>query len=91
VAVWQGHLFAILGGHSGRGARPAEQGPQPPDGLLVADGTQLLALYRGELDIELPSVPDVARLVSSAHELCPYSRAIRGNVGVTLIVNGVRQ
>jgi lipoyl-dependent peroxiredoxin len=52
------------------------------------DGTFTLGV---ELDIALPSVPDAGRLVGSAHELCPYSRAIRGNVDVTLIVNGTRQ
>jgi osmotically inducible protein OsmC len=55
---------------------------------LGEDGTFTLGV---ELDIELPAVPDAARLVGSAHELCPYSRAIRGNVDVTLIVNGARQ
>jgi len=51
------------------------------------DGTFTLGV---ELDIELPSVPDAEALVRSAHELCPYSRAIRGNVEVTLTVNGAR-
>jgi lipoyl-dependent peroxiredoxin len=54
------------------------------------DGTFTLGV---ELDVELPSVGDPARaeaLVRSAHELCPYSRAIRGNVDVVLTVNGTR-
>jgi osmotically inducible protein OsmC len=44
-----------------------------------------------ELAVTLPSVtdPDEAEaIVREAHRLCPYSNAIRGNVDVTLIVNG---
>jgi Ohr subfamily peroxiredoxin len=44
-----------------------------------------------ELDVTLPSVPDAeqaADLVRAAHQVCPYSNATRGNIDVTLIVNG---
>jgi Ohr subfamily peroxiredoxin len=44
-----------------------------------------------ELDVTLPSVadPDEAEeLVRSAHEVCPYSNATRGNIDVRLKVNG---
>jgi lipoyl-dependent peroxiredoxin len=44
-----------------------------------------------ELAIALPSVadPDEAEaLVRAAHEVCPYSNATRGNIDVTLTVNG---
>jgi lipoyl-dependent peroxiredoxin len=44
------------------------------------------------LDVSLPSVDDQDRavaLVRDAHERCPYSRATRGNIDVTLTVNGV--
>ncbi|MDG4762539.1 organic hydroperoxide resistance protein [Solwaraspora sp. WMMD406] len=42
------------------------------------------------LDVRLPGAPpDVAqRLVRQAHALCPYSRATRGNIVVTIVVNG---
>jgi osmotically inducible protein OsmC len=43
------------------------------------------------LDVTLPSVsdPDAAvELVRAAHEVCPYSNAVRGNVEVTLRANG---
>ena len=56
----------------------------------AGDGTFVLA---AELDVTLPSVGDAAQaegLVETAHQLCPYSRAIRGNVEVTLTVNGTR-
>jgi lipoyl-dependent peroxiredoxin len=44
-----------------------------------------------ELDVSLPSVDDpeqAAELVRSAHKVCPYSNATRGNIDVTLTVNG---
>jgi osmotically inducible protein OsmC len=44
-----------------------------------------------ELDITLPQVTDperAARLVTAAHQICPYSDATRGNIDVTLTVNG---
>jgi osmotically inducible protein OsmC len=43
------------------------------------------------LDITTPSIDDqeqAADLVRRAHEVCPYSNATRGNVDVTLSVNG---
>jgi len=44
-----------------------------------------------ELDVTLPQVQDAelaARLVTAAHQVCPYSNATRGNIDVTLTVNG---
>lgn len=43
---------------------------------------------RARLDVEVPGVdPETAReLVEAAHEICPYSRATRGNVAVELNV-----
>jgi Ohr subfamily peroxiredoxin len=43
------------------------------------------------LAVTLPSVPDREQaigLVQAAHKVCPYSNATRGNVDVTLTVNG---
>lgn len=45
-----------------------------------------------ELAVELPSLTDPAQateLVRVAHSICPYSNAVRGNVGVAITVNGV--
>lgn len=41
-----------------------------------------------ELEVNIPGVePDTAReLVDLAHEFCPYSKATRGNIEVTLTV-----
>lgn len=43
-----------------------------------------------ELDVSLPelSQAEAERIVSLAHEVCPYSNAIRGNVPVELSVQG---
>ena len=43
------------------------------------------------LDIRTPSIDDQQQaqaLVSAAHKVCPYSNATRGNIDVTLTVNG---
>ncbi len=44
-----------------------------------------------QLDVSLPSVSDTEvakQLVSSAHKVCPYSNATRGNIEVVLTANG---
>jgi len=44
-----------------------------------------------QLDVTLPSVQDPAKaaeLVRSAHKVCPYSNATRGNIDVGLTANG---
>ncbi|MFG2055619.1 organic hydroperoxide resistance protein [Micromonospora sp. NPDC048930] len=56
--------------------------------LPIGQGRLKLAI---ELAVTLPSVPDAeqaADLVRTAHQVCPYSNATRGNVDVTLVVNG---
>ena len=44
-----------------------------------------------EMDVRLPQVDDpdeAVRIVGAAHQVCPYSMAIRGNVDVRLTANG---
>ena len=44
-----------------------------------------------ELDVTLPSVEDsdqASDLVRTAHKVCPYSHATRGNIDVKLAANG---
>ena len=44
-----------------------------------------------ELDVSLPSVTDqeaAVQLVRTAHQVCPYSNATRGNIEVVLRANG---
>jgi lipoyl-dependent peroxiredoxin len=45
-----------------------------------------------QFDVLLPSVADpelAARLVRTAHALCPYSKVTRGNIDLRLTVNGM--
>jgi osmotically inducible protein OsmC len=51
--------------------------------LNIADGEYFL---RARLNVSVPGVErDVAQaLVDAAHQICPYSKAIRGNVDVTI-------
>src|SRR3954469_12581583 len=58
----------------------AEVGIGPAEGMV---GYGLMV----ELTVALPKVPDQEQreqLVTTAHQVCPYSNAIRGNVEVTL-------
>jgi osmotically inducible protein OsmC len=45
-------------------------------------------LLRARLNVSLPGVPgEVAQtLVEAAHQICPYSKATRGNIDVTINV-----
>jgi Ohr subfamily peroxiredoxin len=57
---------------------------------LAPDGGGAYVLAVG-LDVSLPGVADpeqAAALVREAHQICPYSNATRGNIEVTLSVNG---
>ena len=43
------------------------------------------------LDVSLPSVEDretAVELIHGAHQVCPYSQATRGNIDVTLLLDG---
>jgi organic hydroperoxide reductase OsmC/OhrA len=44
-----------------------------------------------EMDVTLPSITDSEQakdLVRTAHKVCPYSNATRGNLDVAFTVNG---
>lgn len=44
-----------------------------------------------EMDVSLPAIDDIEQaraLVRDAHGRCPYSKATRGNIDVTVTVNG---
>jgi lipoyl-dependent peroxiredoxin len=57
--------------------------------MLVA-GDERSFTVAVELDVTLPSVEgeDAVELVRSAHKVCPYSNATRGNIEMTLSANG---
>ena len=44
-----------------------------------------------KLDVNLPDITDgeqAKQIVAAAHQVCPYSRATRGNIEVELVANG---
>ena len=53
--------------------------------LNVADGTYHL---RARLNVGLPGIDRTLAqdIVNEAHQICPYSRATRGNIDVTIIL-----
>jgi lipoyl-dependent peroxiredoxin len=57
--------------------------------MLVAAGERTFTVAV-ELAVTLPSVEgeDAVELVKTAHKVCPYSNATRGNIDVTLTANG---
>jgi len=56
-------------------------------GPLRSGGFGLVAA----LDLDAPQIShaDAVELMEQAHETCPYSRATRGNIDVTLTVGGI--
>jgi lipoyl-dependent peroxiredoxin len=64
-------------------ALPADTAIDAEVDLNLADGAFFIG---ARLNISLPGLDrDVAqRLVDAAHEVCPYSKAIRGNVDVVI-------
>jgi len=51
--------------------------------LVLDDGAYSL---RARLNVSLPGLdPEIARgIVDDAHQTCPYSKAVRGNIDVTV-------
>ncbi|WP_377274494.1 organic hydroperoxide resistance protein [Peterkaempfera sp. SMS 1(5)a] len=81
-----GTTLALVGQHGGLTADDAKIDASvslvPNDG-----GGYALSV---ELHVSLPSVPTdrAAELVRTAHRICPYSNATRGNIDVALSVDG---
>ena len=80
---------ACFGDSLRQAARKLDVTP-PPEPIIDAEvdlvtGDAGLAL-RARLTISLPGVEDAVaqRLVTAAHQTCPYSRATRGNIEVVL-------
>jgi Ohr subfamily peroxiredoxin len=64
-------------------ALPSELAVDAEVDLCLKDGEYFL---RARLNVSLPGIAqDVAQpLIDAAHQTCPYSKAIRGNVDVTI-------
>lgn len=62
---------------------PAETAVDAEVDLYLADGEYFL---QARLNVSLPGIdPEVARkLTDAAHQTCPYSKATRGNIDVTI-------
>ena len=62
---------------------PADMAIDAEVDLCLADGDYFL---QARLNVSLPGLPsDIARtLTDTAHQTCPYSKAIRDNVDVTI-------
>jgi lipoyl-dependent peroxiredoxin len=71
----------------------AKQKLRLPDGLAVDAEVDLSSDHgnfslQARLNVHLPGVdPEISRaLVNGAHEICPYSKATRGNIEVAIAV-----
>jgi lipoyl-dependent peroxiredoxin len=71
--------------------RGRELGDLAIDSRVMLVRTAHGAVLAVELVVSMPSVADpneAEALVRRGHETCPYSKATRGNIDVTLIANG---
>jgi len=86
AACFEGALAAI-----GRREK-VELGEVTIDSAVDLKATEDRAFEIGaKLDVSLPGIADAEqakRIVAAAHQVCPYSRATRGNIEVELIANG---
>jgi osmotically inducible protein OsmC len=59
--------------------------------VMLKPGPDRSFVLAVEMDVTLPSIDDAeaaADLVRTAHKVCPYSNATRGNIDVAFTVNG---
>lgn len=85
AAGWSACFIGAIG-HAARSqkvALPANLAVDAEVDLGTTDGAYFL---QARLNVSLPGLErDVARaLVDAAHQTCPYSKATRGNIGVTI-------
>lgn len=87
AAGWSACFIGALGVAAGKlkVALPADVAVDAEVDLGTADSGYLL---RARLNVSLPGLaPEVAReLADAAHEVCPYSKATRGNIDVAINV-----
>ena len=64
-------------------ALPADRAVEAEVDLCLDDGAYFL---EARLDVSLPGMDRAAAqaLVAAGHEICPYSKATRGNIAVTV-------
>jgi len=82
-AAWSGCFMGAIGlaAAQKKVALPEQPTVDATIDLLMENGAFFL---RAKLDVSVPGIdPEVAReLVDIAHEICPYSKATRGNIEV---------
>jgi Ohr subfamily peroxiredoxin len=85
AAGWSACFIGAMGVAAGnlKVALPADVAVDAEVDLGTADSGYLL---QARLNVSLPGLaPEVARkLVDAAHEVCPYSKATRGNIDVAI-------
>jgi Ohr subfamily peroxiredoxin len=87
AAGWSACFLGAIGlvAHQRKVTLPADRAIDAEVDLGTNEGGYLL---RARLNVHLPGLDrEVAQsLVEAAHQVCPYSKAIRGNIDVTLNV-----
>jgi lipoyl-dependent peroxiredoxin len=85
AAGWSACFESAIGvaAHRRKIALPADLAIDAEVDLHLADGGYFLS---GRLNVNMPGMErDVARaLVDEAHQICPYSKATRGNIDVAI-------
>ncbi len=85
AAGWSACFIGAMGVAAGqlKVKLPADTAVDAEVDLGTADGGYLL---RARLNVSLPGLDrEVARgIVDAAHQICPYSKATRGNIGVEI-------
>ena len=85
AAGWSACFIGAIGLAAGKRqiALPADLAVDAEVDLGTTDGAYFL---QARLNVSLPGLaPELAReLVEEAHQICPYSKATRGNIGVEL-------
>ncbi len=85
AAGWSACFIGAMGVAAGKKkvTLPADRAVDAEVDLGTNDGGYVL---RARLNVSLPGLdPKVAReIVDAAHQICPYSKATRGNIDVTI-------
>ena len=82
-AAWSGCFMGAIGVAAAQKKIALPQAPSVDATIdLVMEGTEFF--LRAKLDVTIPGIDiELAReLVNLAHEICPYSKATRGNIDV---------
>ena len=84
-AGWSACFIGAMGG-AARALKISLPGDTSVDAEIDLGTTDNAYFIQARLNVSLPGLPrDVAQeVVDRAHQTCPYSKATRGNIGVTI-------